>query len=201
MCDKLLIVGEGSSGKSTYANNYKNMGYYILHLDDFIRNKVSPEFNSIPVWQIYNKEIHDVLKKNKVYIYFINTIKNIIKKHTKIVIEGSLKNKEIIHNIFKNYDYKILIIKPKNKAIYVKRVIKRFIKDPANYGRLGFLAVEDRTYMSGSGLNDYIKNRTKGKIFNKMINNAVNRVYKKHKENELYFKDNFAKEQIAVIRI
>lgn len=195
--NKILISGFGASGKSFCASKFKKKGFYILHLDELLRNKVQKKFPNIFVFNIYSRELHPDLIKNKVDKYFIELIRNLIKNHKKIVLEGKLRNKKLIDDIFKGYDYSIIVVKPKNKKVYKERVIKRFIEDPAHYGRLGFLEKQDFLY-DKKGLNDYIKNGIKGKFINKIINQGINKAYKKHKEMETFFKNNY--DNVEVIR-
>jgi hypothetical protein len=198
MKEIILIVGYSGSGKSTISKKFGET-YHVLELDKIVNNNVKKRFPKLNVYQIYKYEIPDVLKKHKVDEYFVKQVRNIIQKHKKIIVEGTLKNKAIITSIFKNYDYTIMIVKPKNKSIYRERVISRFIADPAHFGTLGFLGTED-SKVDFAGLNDYIKNGIQGKIITKVINRAVNRVYHKHNENELFFKNNF-NTNIEIIKV
>jgi len=78
--NKILISGFGASGKSFCASKFKKKGFYILHLDELLRNKVQKKFPNIFVFNIYSRELHPGLIKNKVDKYFIELIRNSIKK-------------------------------------------------------------------------------------------------------------------------
>lgn len=181
MKDKLLMVGYAGSGKSTIADKYVKNGYTIIHTDEIITNVIMKKFSKDDLWYFNIYAINIDPKLETVVKYFVGLMKKYIKKHKKIIIEGQIRNADIIRNIFGDDDFDVLLVKPKNKSTYKKRVTSRFEEDPANYGRLGRLANIDAKN-NKQGLNDYIKNGINGKIIKKLITDMVNETYGKHEE-------------------
>ena len=99
-------------------------------------------------FKIYNEKKIDEneLSKNQ----FVEIIKKIIKQHKKVVVEGQL-NIRLINEI------------AENKKSWMNNLKKRFEKDPANYGRIGWMEALDEAD-GKKGLNDYIKNGIDGII-------------------------------------
>lgn len=117
-----------------------------------------------------------MIQKNK----FIKIIKSLIKTRKKVIIEGQLHVGLIKNIVGKNTNYQVVLVKPKNKIIWLKNLISRFEKDPANYGRIGWMKTYDEEN-NKIGLNDYIKNGINGKYITQLLKKVVNGKYHKHK--------------------
>lgn len=188
----IYISGYAGSGKSTFASNFRKDGYKILHIDEFIRNEMSVKFGkyNVHLFDLYSVQLSDKLIELEIDKYFINYLKSFINKHKKVVLEGQIKNQYLLKSIFREQNIDVYIMKPKNQTIYKKRITSRFINDPANYGRIGFLEAED-IKTGKQGLNDYIKNGINGKIIKKIINTVARDKFYKHDEYFNYFKKIF----------
>ena len=167
----ILLVGYAASGKSTIALQYEKDGYYKIDTDEIIKTIIEPKFGKdLHFYSIYNDNFltDPTLKKRqkdillKVRNYFIKFIKSKVKKYKKVIIEGQLRSHQLIRSIFRtNDEFIIYIIRPPNVSTYIKRITQRFINDPLNYGRLGFLYNDD---IDGEALKDFQKNGIDGKI-------------------------------------
>jgi hypothetical protein len=156
--DIILITGRGGVGKSTVAKKFNKEGYYLLSLDQIIMNRIVKEFGSyfenydVFFWMyvqgfpsMYEDSIHT--KEQEIYLRakkrFIEIIKKKMEKHKKIVIEGGLKDRTMIEDIFKNRLYTFLYVQPSSVETYETMIINRFVSDPDRYGRLGYLKKAD----------------------------------------------------------
>lgn len=74
--NKILISGFGASGKSFCASKFKKKGFYILHLDELLRNKVQKKFPNIFVFNIYSRELHSGLIKRNFTITLQELLEN-----------------------------------------------------------------------------------------------------------------------------
>lgn len=194
----VYISGIPGSGKSTVAKDFEKKGYYLISTDIIIENNIIP---------LFTKEIKHKFNGKKTVLYgiyhpknygriiekarniFVKKVKNIIEKQhnkgKKVVIEGTILNEKVLRGILgDNKNFKLYLIKPKNKKIYTERFIKRFTEDPENYGRLGILRKLDK---DGIALKDYKKNGVNGKIISKLIKKVVDIEYCKMKEWVYYY--------------
>jgi hypothetical protein len=182
----IFLVGYAGSGKSFLSNQYKNKGYTIISTDEIIRKQLMKDPNDTIHFLIYSSKSNTVLESKK---KFVKIMKQIIKTTNKVVIEGQL-NVELINDIIGKKEFDIILVKPSNKKIWKEHIIKRFIDDPANYGRIGWIRKYDEE-INKAGLNDYIKNGINGKIITKIINKVVKTKFIKHEETEVYYKEHF----------
>ena len=199
----IFITGKAASGKSSVAKKFEKDGYFLLSLDELIRhelalemkNEIDAEFNGdyTYLYRLYrNDDNTQIISKAR--NLFIKTVKDIITKHKKIVIEGSLWNNDAIRQIFgKDDEFTFYFVKPKNEEIYLERLKLRFIEDPNNYGCLGFLWKNDA---DGKALKDYNKNGINGKLINNLINTVGKKEYARVDEWINRYKDEFLKMQI-----
>ncbi len=182
----IFIVGYSGSGKSFLSNKYKNKGYTIISTDTIIKNYLMKDPNDTIHFLLYGSRANTIPEsKNK----FVKIIKDIIKKTKKIIIEGQLTF-ELINEITDKKEFDIILVKPANRKIWKEHLINRFIDDPANYGRIGWIKKYDEE-INKAGLNDYIKNGINGKIIKKIINKVVKTKFIKHEETEAYYKEHF----------
>jgi dephospho-CoA kinase len=193
--DKIYISGKGASGKSTYANIFKQKGYYVVHLDDVIKDKIFVLFknhienNTISFCDLFKIYRNDVKSNilNEIKIKFIEIIKEYIKKYDKCVIEGTIKDVQMIKDIFDGFEFKFYYVIPKNIESYTRNITSRFIKEPNDYGRLGFIQSEDS---NKNALNDFNENGINGMIISKLLKKVGDEQYKKIKElYDFYNKD------------
>jgi hypothetical protein len=169
-------------------------GYYILSTDEIIRNNLMKDPNDTVHFSLYiEKRINrEDLQASRVK--FVSIIKKIIKKHKKIIIEGQL-NSILIGEIADNKKFDIILVKPKNKKTYTKNIINRFIEDPTNYGRIGWMKTNNELNKK-KGLHDYIKNGINGKIIQKLLKTAVEQKYHVHNKLHDYYKQHYNNLQI-----
>lgn len=188
--DIVFIVGYAGSGKSYLSNEYKKKKFFIISSDEIIRNCLMETPLDIKHFGIYSEDKLKDLKESK--NKFVKLIAQLIKKHKKVVIEGQL-NKILIRDITRasNTDnFNVILVMPSNKNVYIKHLKKRFMDDPANYGRIGFIKILDEEN-GKNGLNDYIKNGIDGKIIKKLIRDAANSKYHKHNDLRKYYTKHF----------
>lgn len=186
--DIKIIVGYAGSGKSYLAEQYRKKGYFIVSCDEIIKEHLMKDSSDTVHFGIYEKNINKKLSKsaNK----FILIIKKIIKQHKKVIIEGQLKNIDMINKIVGKNKYTIILTKPRNKSSYVKHLISRFVNNPANYGRIGILEVIDNRN-GRIALNDYIRNGMNGRHIKKLIKDGADARYCRHEELHDYYRNNF----------
>lgn len=189
MIDKniIFIVGFTGSGKSYLSEQYKKHGYYVISADEIIRENLMKDSSDGIHFLLYNDNKSSLVPESKKV--FIKIIKNLIKKYNKVVIEGQLQA-DIINEITGKNKFEIILVKPKNKAIWTKNIINRFVEDPANYGRVGRLKKYDEEN-NKIGLDDYIKNGIEGKYIKKLINKVISTTYNKQAETKDYYKQKF----------
>lgn len=190
----IFIVGYTGSGKSFLSNKYKKQGYYIVSTDEIIRNNLMKNADNTIHFSIYLEQRLNREELQQSRTNFISIIKNLIKKHKKIVIEGQL-NSILIDEIADNKKFDIILVKPKDKKTYTKNIIKRFISDPMNYGKIGWIKTDDEQ-INGQGLDDYLKNGINGKIIKNLIKYAVNEKYNKHNKLHDYFAKHYKNLQV-----
>lgn len=183
-------------GKSTVAEIYVKKGNFLIDFDEIIKNKIIPKFKNTKIDSrkffgfVYNFiSNHNIDKNplvNKVKQYFIKIVKELIKNNDKVVVEGQLRDFDIIRYIFgENNNFTFYVIQPANENEYIDRLRSRFDKDPDNYGRLGFLYNADK---DKKALKDYKKYGLNGKIITDLINRIGKKRYPKHKELYEYYK-------------
>ena len=86
----------------------------------------------------------------------------------------------LIRSIFSSNDEFILyVVRPPNIITYIKRLKQRFIDDPLNYGRLGFLEISD---IDGKALQDFQKKGIDGEIIKTLIEKVAKERFPKHEE-------------------
>jgi guanylate kinase len=179
----IFIVGYAGAGKSYLSKKFINKKYYVISCDEIIKKHLMQYGYAFGIYaQNIDKNLESA--KNK----FIQIIKQIIKKHKKVIIEGQIENIEMIHNIVGKSEFRIIFVKPKNIKSYTNNLINRFVDDPANYGRIGRLGNADS---DGKGLNDYIKNGINGYHIKKLIKNVAKSIFFKHQEKFEYYNKNF----------
>lgn len=173
----IFLSGIPCAGKSTFIQRFKD--HYIISLDNVIREELSPQFPNSNVkilYGIYHPENpNDSSTILQARVKFIEIIRNKINHNTRVVIEGTILNEQLIRGIFGNNDnFTFYFIKPQNKAIYKQRFIKRFVDNPDAYGEIGRLRKMD---VDGSALLDYKKNGINGVKINELITTVMNRKY------------------------
>lgn len=189
----LFIVGRSSSGKSTVAKKFEKDGYYLISLDDVVKDKLIPLMmndlkkyhggNIHYMFKIYRDKDYDhVIDKGRKE--FVKILKKMInqqhKKGNKVVVEGSISNYDMIRQIFgQDDDFLLIYVKPKSANAFIQRVKKRFSTDPDNYGRLGWLRNSDT---DGKALKDFKKNGINGPIIKPLIEDLAQRAYDGAKE-------------------
>lgn len=172
----IYLSGYSATGKSTYAKTLQ--GYNILHLDHFIHCGIQHNGLDIDkVFQIYKTELNQELFDHGIVTQFIEGIRNYITKGS-IVIEGQIKNKWLLDQIFKGYNYQTVVMVPKSVSSYRSRITQRFIDNPDNYGEMGFLKNADH---DGKALQDY---KTGGSKIFELIELVASQRY--HKTMEYY---------------
>jgi len=103
-----------------------------------------------------------------------------VKKYKKVIIEGQLKSHQLIRSIFEtNDEFIFYVVRPPNVSTYIKRITQRFINDPLNYGRMGFLYNCD---IDGKALKDFQINGIDGKIIKALIKKVAKDRFPKHEE-------------------
>lgn len=107
--------------------------------------------------------------------YFIDYIKDKIKKYKRVIIEGTIKDIDMINKIIDN-KCKFVFVAPIDEKTYLYNLTDRFVESPDNYGRINFIAIKDT---NKDGLNDYKKNGINGKIITKLLKDVAHEQYKK----------------------
>lgn len=177
----LFVVGYGGAGKSTYADKISKN---VVHTDEIIRNNLPDEG-----FDLYQRDIDP---NNKLINKFIDLIQNEIKKNN-LVIEGQIKNLDLINKIAGDLPYKIIVVAPKNQESYERNLMGRFIENPKEYGRIGIIKILDK---DGKILEEYLKNKDIN-IIKELIHNAANERYGKHIETINYYKSTFKNVEIV----
>jgi len=201
----IFITGKAASGKSNVARKFEQDGYFLVSLDEIIRHElasemthdVQTEFNGdyTYLYRLYRND-DDTPIISKARNIFIKIIKDSIAKNKKVVVEGSLWNNDSIRKIFgKDDEFTFYFVKPKNEEIYLERLKLRFMEDPNNYGRLGFLWKNDA---DGKALADYHKNGITGELINNLINTVGKKEYGRVDEWINRYKDEFLKMKIFI---
>ena len=199
----IFITGKAASGKSSVSKKFEQDGYFLVSLDEIIRDELAAEMkNDVQtefdgdytyLYRVYRNDDNTPII-SKARDLFIKIVKNIIKKHKKVVIEGSLWNTGAIRKIFgKDNEFTFYFVRPKNEKVYLERLKLRFMEDPNNYGRLGFLWKNDA---DGKALADYHKNGINGKLIHDLINTVGKKEYDRVDEWINRYKDEFLKMQI-----
>lgn len=189
----VFIAGIPGVGKSTVAKKIADSGYILISTDQIIYDRIIPLFQDeiknefdgreSAMFGVYHpNKYHPVIKRarRKLIKVVRKMIDNNVRSDSKVVIEGTLLNKELIRGILGSNDrFVMYFIKPVSKEEYKKRVVKRFVEDPDNYGRMGRLRSIDK---SGEGLADYRANGIEGEIISGMIDKVMELKYKKISE-------------------
>ena len=104
-----------------------------------------------------------------------------LKEHNgKVVVEGGLQSHTLIRKIFgSNDDFEFYVVRPPNLKAYTKRITQRFVSDPNNYGRLGWIKNADK---DKKGLEDFLKNGIDGKIIKALLRKVAKERFPKHDE-------------------
>ena len=201
----IFITGKAASGKSSVSKKIEQDGYFLVSLDEIIKhelslkmkNEIQTEFNGdyTYLYRLYRNDDNSPII-SKARNIFIKIIKDIIMKHKKVVVEGSLWNIDAIRQIFgKDDEFTFYFVKPKNEEIYLERLKLRFMEDPNNYGRLGFLWKNDA---DGKALADYHKNGITGKLINNLITTVGKKEYDRVDEWIDRYKDEFLKMKMYI---
>lgn len=194
----IFIVGKAASGKTTVAKTFESNGYYLVSMDNVVKNQIIPKFKKEIDGEFNGEEwrIYRLYRSNdygstidKARTMFVGIMKDIIKKHKRVVVEGSLSNTNMIKQIFgTSKDFTLYFVQPKDEQTYVMRLKQRFMEDPDNYGRLGFLKWSDK---DGSALADYKQNGIDGKIIKEFIEVIGKEEYLRVQEWYDAYKDHF----------
>lgn len=199
----IIISGKAASGKSYYGKLYEKKGYYLISCDELVRKLYKKFEEGIPkddIFMIYqptkNYDQYEDIKNNKKWKkymrkakkYFVRFIKKKIKKHKKVVIEGTIKDIDMIKDILGHYRYKFLFVKPKDEKIYLQNLTDRFVESPDNYGRIGFIGIKDK---DKEGVLDYKKNGINGEKISKLLKNVASEQYIKIRDLHEYYAEHF----------
>lgn len=179
----ILIVGKAAVGKSTLSNKFREDGYIIISMDDIIKEKIIPVIDNLKrepwiAFRLYKDDYSNNIINNAREL-FINEIIKLIDPNKKIVIEGSLTDQKTIAKIFSNINFKLYYVRPIDINTYILHIKDRFVDNPTDYGRIGFLRSAD---INGLALDDYVKNGINGKIINELIQKVVESEYSKIEE-------------------
>ena len=102
----IFLTGCAASGKSTISQKYAKKGYTVINLDKIIRHKIIPKFkdNTIADYMFFKVYVSDDHIKThqvaKAKIYFIKLVQKLIKKNKKSIVEGQIRDPNMIKKIF-----------------------------------------------------------------------------------------------------
>lgn len=126
----IFLTSKSGTGKSYISNKLKDLGYVILELDVIVRKLgkkhnlgKGPHYNDAFL-TIYKGKASEKVKKD-----FIKRIRNFIKKHKKVVVEGAISSPPLIKEVFDGLDHEIYFLYPSSTQRYVDRLIMRYDTD------------------------------------------------------------------------
>ena len=158
----------------------------MIHTDEIIRNNFSEK--GFRLYQIEN------YPNKKLAYKFIKLVQKEIKGE-KIIIEGQLKNPEIINKIARGRPYSFKVIIPRDQETYERNLENRFLSNPAEYGYLRILKTLDK---DGKILSEFLEKKNVN-VIKDLIHDGADKRYKKHAEIAEYYKKTFRKVEIIKI--
>ena len=136
----IYITGVSASGKTTFSNTFFEKGYRIIHLDEFIEERVVPKFKPSEkrsiYFNLYSFEPKPYFERH--VSFFVRILRKEILKFDNVVVEGMIKNKEMLEEIFENLDLTVYYIKPKSQLSYKEKIIERFQSNPAELRKVNY---------------------------------------------------------------
>lgn len=179
----IFIVGHAGAGKSTYA---KSLSGEVIHTDDIIRNNF-PEKG----FRLYLSTEYP----NKKMVYkFIGLMRKAI-GNKKVIVEGQLKNPNIINKIAAGRPYRFIVIVPRDQESYERNLKNRFLDNPKEYGHLRILKKLDK---NGKILSEYLKSGNE-ELIKDFIHKGATERYGKHAETVNYYKNTFRNVKVVEV--
>lgn len=167
----IFITGRGSMGKTHLADELGKLGFTVVHIDDIVEEIAKKHPDGIKIFALYHPGKYPKEKQEVIKI-----VQNVIKKNDKVVIEGLIRDKNMINQFFMGMKFQFVYVRPKSIEIYKKYLIKRFeyeIKN--NLKNLSWLW----DYINGEILDDYNKFGTKSKKFIQFIEERAKEAFKR----------------------
>lgn len=122
----IYISGKGGVGKSTLSDMLEKHGFIVIHLDDLIREKIQPNHpDCARVFQLYMPDKFPAEKQKLIAIVRALIQQNADKP---IVVEGTIKDAQMIKDMFKGNVFDFVYVRPTEKG-YSKAIAQRFEKD------------------------------------------------------------------------
>jgi len=169
----IYVSGKASVGKSVISEHMaKDINFKLISLDELIRDDFDGNYR---LYQTPTNNPNDLVNRWE----FVTKIRQIILEYKDCVIEGTIKDNELIKEIFHGYHFIFCYIEPLDEKSYFRNMSKRFEQDPTNYGRIGFLKIMDTNEFKGEGLNDFISNGIDGTIIQEIIKRCSITQFKK----------------------
>ena len=131
----IYISGKGGVGKSFLSKKICEIDKEreCLNLDQFIVD----HFDSC--FEIYKESKEEKFRCLK--IDFIKKIKSFFEnEEKKYLIEGTIKDKQLVIDLFEGFQYKFLYVRPESEKLYKESIRRRFKEDlKENKKTLGFV--------------------------------------------------------------
>ncbi|QYB17560.1 hypothetical protein PV-S19_0196 [Pacmanvirus S19] len=131
MNELIFVCGRGGSGKTTYATTLgKLLGYPVISIDEVIRTELT-EFSDR--FSVYQPSASLVIRRCLV----LKLRKHIVGS---VILEGSIKNPELILDIADGEQFSVMYVVPANFETFKKGCIERYNRDRSlQTETLGFL--------------------------------------------------------------
>lgn len=128
-----FITGRSASGKTTFANKFKDRNYHVIEFDQLFKSIINLQYN------LSQDESIDVLRgKAPVEIEddFVRLVRAEIKDNinsAKVIVEGTISSIRVLDKIFSDRysQYTFVFLYPGSREEYKQRVMKRFKDDIA----------------------------------------------------------------------
>jgi len=154
--DIFFIIGMSATGKTTISKKIsKKLKYKLISVDEVIRKIAKTHPDKMKITKLYQPKKYIIEKKQ-----VIKNIKDIIKVHKKVVIEGTIWDPYIIKQIAKNKSFKLIYVQPTSKEQYIKNIMKRVktdIKNKTKTMSIVWKSLSRKDIKDKNKLNEFVK--------------------------------------------
>jgi hypothetical protein len=166
----IYVTGKGGVGKSILSTIFSDT-HSIINLDEIVRKYFYPKYGT-DAFKVY--QAHQMINIKDQFVDIVRTHMNF----EKIIVEGTIKDTELIDSIFNGLDFVMVYVKPITKDLYKRNIVERFHLDLQNGEKtLGFVW-------------DKIKNfKNIKKEFDNQIDNIVDIEFERINQIELLYRN------------